>query len=113
MNDDKTEDVIIKRFKYANDSTKEPWRLKIKLGSKPGDKNDIAYRKQPSTGNLKKLEEIFKRQGKVSTEKRVKLYNTLLRNALLYNSSTWGLSMNDEKALYCFNKKQLRKIVGV
>ena len=53
-----------------------PWSSPT-IGHGPlGDKEDAAYRKQFSTGSLKKLQEVFKRQEKVSTGKRVKLYNT-------------------------------------
>ena len=60
------------------------WRHKIKLGSKPGDKEGIAYRKQLSTGNLKKLRDHQKTRESIN-RKESYTYNTLLRNVLLYN----------------------------
>ena len=55
----------------------------------------------------------MKRQRKVSTVKKVKLNNTFVRNVLLNNLITWGLSMIDEKLLDSFHMQQLRKIIGV
>ena len=85
LNDDKTENAILKRFKQTKDSKKETWRHAIKSGLKLGAKEDIAYRNQFSSGCLKKPEEIIERQGKVSAEKRVKLYNILVRSTLHCN----------------------------
>ena len=59
-------------------------RNKIKLGSKPGDKEGIAYRKQLSTGNLKKLRDHQKTRESIN-RKESYTYNTLLRKVLLYN----------------------------
>ena len=103
VNDDTTEDTTLKIYKQTKDSKNEPWRYTIKLELKLWDKEDTAYREQLSTGILKITEEIIKRQGKVSTEKRVKLCNVLVRRVLLYNLSTWRLLMNDEKALQSFH----------
>lgn len=60
VNDDITQDTIIKEFNYTKDSKNE----------KLGDKEDIAYRKQLSTGSLKQVEDIIRRQRKVSAEKK-------------------------------------------
>lgn len=60
VNDDETEDRILERFKHTKDSKNEPWRRTVKLGLKLGVKEDIAYRKQPSTGSLKKLKTLSK-----------------------------------------------------
>ena len=51
-------------------------------------KKILTTKKQLLIGSLKKPEGIIKTQEKVSTEKTVKLYNTLVRSVLLYNSST-------------------------
>lgn len=60
VNDDITQDTIIKEFNYTKDSKNE----------KLGDKEDIAYRKQLSTGSLKQVEDIIRRQRKVLAEKK-------------------------------------------
>ena len=77
INDDISQDTIIKEFNYTKDSKNE----------KLGDKEDISYRKQLSTGSLKQVEDIIRRQRKVLAEKKVKQYNTLVGSVLLYKSS--------------------------
>ena len=109
VNDDKTENTILKRFKQTKNSKKEPWRdnqIRIKA------KRQRRYCLQTTTFNrsLKKLEEIIKRQGKFSTEKKVKHPS---KSVLLYNSSTFGPSMNDKNAPDSLHIKQFGKIVGV
>ena len=69
----------------------------FKLGSKHGDRDDIWYRKQLSTGALNKMEEILKRRKVVNIKKRLKLYNAIPRSVLMYNSCTWGLRENQSK----------------
>jgi hypothetical protein len=40
------------------------------------------------------------------------LYKALLRQVLVYGSQAWTVSKNDEKRLWIFERKILRKIVG-
>ena len=82
VNDDKTEDTILKVFKHTKDIKSKICRYTIKF-VKVVDNKDIAYRKQLSIRSLKKKEEIIKRQRKVPTEKRAKLYNTLVSSYYL------------------------------
>ena len=60
------------------------------------------------------MEEIIKREGKVErTEKKIRLYNTLLKSVLPYNLKAWGQPMNGKIALNSFNTKQLHKVIEV
>ena len=43
---------------------------------------------------------------------RIELYKKLIKPALLYNSSAWGLTANDELKLDTFHRKQLRRVIG-
>ena len=43
----------------------------------------------------------------------MELRNTLARSMLLYNWSTWRLSVVEEETLASLHIKQLRKIIGV
>ena len=115
VNNDKTEETILKRQKHdkKNKQTNEPWRETIKLGSKLGDREDIQKRKQLSTGALNKMDEILKRRKVVNIKKRVKLYNSIPRSILLYNSCTWGMSDKDEQNVDSFHRRQLRRVIGV
>ena len=91
----------------------EPWRDAIKLGSKLGDKEDIERRKQLATGKMVQMKKILKRKNVVRTEKKMKLYNALVKSVLTYNSCTWGLTKGDEKNLDSFHCRQLRQVIGV
>ena len=42
-----------------------------------------------------------------------KLYETLVKSILLYNSGTWGLTTKDEKDLNSFHRRLLRKVIGI
>ena len=109
VNEDKTEDTVLRRGKHdrKNKQTNEPWRDTIKLGSKLGDKEDIVRRKQLSCGKLVQMKKILKRKNVVRTEKKMKLYNSLVKSVLTYNACTWGLTKQDEKNLDSFHRKQL------
>jgi hypothetical protein len=115
VNEDKTEDTILRRNKHdrKNKQKNEPWRESIKLGSKLGDKEDIVRRKQLASGKLIKMKKILKRKNVVRTEKKMKLYNVLVKSVLMYNSCTWGLTKDDEKNLNSFHRRQLRQVIGV
>ena len=40
------------------------------------------------------------------------LYKKLIKTVLLYNSSTWDLTANDELKVDTFDRKQLRRVIG-
>ena len=115
VNDDKTEETILKRNKHdkKNKTTNEPWRETIKLGSKLGDREDIKRRKQLSQGAMNKMDEILKRRKIVNRKKRLKLYSAIVRSVLTYNSCTWGMSEKDESDINAFHRRQLRRVLGV
>ena len=115
VNDDKTEDTILRRAKHdrQNKTTNEPWRETIKLGSKLGDKEDIQRRKNLSTGKMTQMKKVLRKKKVKRIEKKMKLYNALVRSVLLYNSCTWGLDKSDEKNLNSFHRRQLRQVAGV
>ena len=46
-------------------------------------------------------------------KKKLKLYNTLVKSVLTYNSCTWGLTTQDEKNLDSFHRQQLRQVAGI
>ena len=116
VNEDKTEDTVLKRNKHDPKDKKkknEPWRDTIKLGSKLGDKEDIERRKQLSRVKMVQMKKILKRKRVVRLEKKMKLYNALTKSVLTYNSCTWGLAKDDERNLNSFHRQQLRQVVGV
>ena len=87
------------------------WKNIKKLGSLLGDKEDIENRKHLSRLALRKLNNVWIR--KVKKKTKLKLYNTLVKSVLLYNSSTWGMTKTDENKINAFHRKQLRIILGI
>lgn len=56
VNKDNAEDTIFKRFKHTNDRKEEPLATQNQIRIETWrQRRYIAYRKQPTTGNLKKL----------------------------------------------------------
>lgn len=56
VNKDNAEDRILKKFKHTNDRKKEPLATQNQIRIETWrQRRYIAYRKQPTTGNLKKL----------------------------------------------------------
>ena len=115
VNEDKTEDTVLRRGKHDknNKQKNEPWRETVKLGSKLGDEEDIQRRKNISTGKLVQMKKTLKSKKITKIPKKMKLYNSLVKSVLTYNSCTWGLKKNDEKNLDSFHRKQLRQVIGV
>ena len=103
VNETKTEHTII----YRGDRNTEQWRTVKKLGSLLGDTEDITRRKQLATVAMNDLNNIWIRTNH-NEKLRLKLYNSLVKPVLLYNSSTWGLTKKDEDELNSFHRQQLQ-----
>jgi hypothetical protein len=115
VNEDKAEDTVLRRGKHdkKNKQKNEPWRETVKLGSKLGDEEDIKRRKNISIGKLVQMKKTLKSKKITKISKKMKLYNSLVKSVLTYNSCTWGLKKNDEKNLDSFHRKQLRQVIGI
>ena len=110
VNESKTEKITIERKKEKKD---EKWRDSIKVGSKLGDEEDIKRRKTLATTAMENNNNLWKNKWKISINKRIRLYDTLIKSILTYNCGTWGLRNTDERNLNSFHRKQLRKILGI
>ena len=109
VNDDKTEHTTITRTERQQES----WRNVKKLGSLLGDNEDIINRKNLATNASTKIDKIWIRNTRISLEKRLNLYNSIVKSVLLYNSETWGLTKTATKNLNSFHRKQLRIILNI
>jgi exonuclease III len=109
VNDEKTEVTILKR----GQRNEERWRKVKKLGSLLGDEEDMINRKNLASAALGKLQNLWRRTSKIRLEKRILLYNTLVKTILLYNSETWGMSKTQGKKLDAFHRQQLRKVMNI
>ena len=112
VNTTKTENTTLERQPGKNGREKEEWRMVKKLGSLLGDQEDIANRKQLASGSMNKLKKLWKKR-KVGINRKIKLYNSLVRSVLTYNSSTWGVSISDENNLDSFHRRQLRETLNI
>jgi hypothetical protein len=109
VNDTKTEHTTLKRSSKDN----ETWRSVKKLGSLIGDKEDILQRKQLSIAAMRDLNKLWIRKNRIRRNIRLKLYRTIVKTVLTYNSSTWGLGKTDEDRLDSFHRNQLRKVLHI
>ena len=106
VNEDKTEETIIKREKEKRNET---WRKTRKLGSLLGDYEDMKRREQLSNGAMAGVRKIMKKS-KAKVKKKVKIYKTLVKTVLTYNYGTWGLTKKETEELNVIHRKQLRRI---
>ena len=110
VNTEKTEKIEIKR---KDEKVNEEWRCSKKLGSLLGDEQDIQRRKCLSTIAMNKLTKIWIRKDKLKLGTRLRLYKSLVKPILLYNSGTWGITGAEEDKLNKFHRKQLRRVMGI
>ena len=61
---------------------------------------------------MNKYESLWIKKEHLNEHLRIELYKKLIKPVLLYNSSTWGLTANDELKLDTFHRKQLRRVIG-
>ena len=59
-----------------------------------------------------KLKDLWDHK-KVCMSRKLKLYNTLVKSILSYNSGTWGLTKKDEDSLDSFHRQQLRQVMNI
>ena len=57
--------------------------------------------------------DIWMKKRLTTLKRRLKLYETLVKSILLYNTSTWGMSETDEKNIDSFHRRQLMKVMGI
>ena len=129
VNETKTEHTTLERKKKGNqfkvskksDSgmkmtlTKETekWRTVKKLGSLLGVTEDINRRKQLSMVALQNMNSVWIRNDKVKQHTKLKLYKTLVKPILTYNSGTWSPTLKEENDLDSFHRKQIRMVLNV
>lgn len=116
VNNEKTEHTILIRKNATRNEDKkkiEPWRSVVKLGSMLGDSDDIAHRKQLSNNAMNKMNNVWFKKDKIKVDLRIKMYKTLIKPILLYNSSTWSMSETENNNINAFHRRQLRLILNV
>ena len=111
VNETKTEETILERKNkgenYSCDNSgdmkltfkkneTENWRTTKKLGSLLGVTEDINRRKQLATYALIRMNNIWIRKDKIKQTLRLKLYKSIVKPILMYNSGTY-LEPNKER----------------
>ena len=106
VNTSKTEHTTIKR----TNRNEESWRGVKKLGSLLGDSEDLTNRKTLANAAMNKIKNLWLCNKRISINKKIKIYNALVKPVLTYNSCTWGLTKCENDKLDAFHRTQLRKI---
>jgi len=73
---------------------------------------DVARRIGTASGVVRNLDDIWKSK-EITADTKVKLYQSLLQSALLYNSETWTIKEEHKRKLRVFEMAVLRRICGV
>lgn len=106
VNTDKTEKYAIKH------GGSEDWKDCKYLGSKLDTEKDIARRKQLANAAYQKLSSVFSSR-KVSKAVKIRLFNAYICSIFLYNSELWSLTSKLENSIDVFQRRLLRRIIGV
>ena len=105
-----TEHTIIGHHDVVKDQ--QAWKETKKLGSKLGVEEDVARRKVFSTQCFNKFKYTWKRSNKGSEKLRIMKYKTFVESVLLFNCSTWALSIKEADNLGRCQRRLLTKILG-
>ena len=97
----------------ALSKNEEDWKNAKKVGSLIGDLEDVERRKQLSTAALNKLYHVWMKGNKLKTTTKIQLYKSLVKSILLYNCSTWALTLTEEEKINAFHRKQLKKVLNI
>lgn len=107
MNGTKTELTTIAKKERVWEDTK-------KLGTLLGEQANLTKRKQLAEAVLNSNKFLWKKGSKsLSVKYRVYLYKQLVRSVLLYNCGTWGLNTTQLEQLESFDRRLLRRVIGV
>ena len=91
----------------------EKWKKVKKVGSLLGDADDFLRRKSLAITAMREMKSIWIRNRKTHIQKRLQLYNSLVKPILTYNSCTWGLTKQQTSSLDSFHRQQLRQVWNI
>ena len=106
MNAEKTEYTIINRETHHTNGTK-------KLGSLLSEEQDIKRRINLANQKFGLLTKVWFNKKQISIENKLRMYNAMIRPILLYNTSTYGITIATLEPLQAAHRKHLRKIAGI
>ena len=67
-------------------------------------------RKNLASAAMNKLKAMWLSKKRINIDKKIKIYNALVKPVLTYNSSTWGLTKAELNKVDAFHRKHLRTI---
>ena len=106
INESKTEEYAI--IRQGN----EKWKKCKLLGSLLDTEKDINRRKILAIDAFKTLHNIFDSR-KISNAVKIRTFNAYVASVFLYNSELWTLTKKLENAVNTFQRRHLRKILGI
>ena len=106
INKGKTEKYEISR--KSNDD----WKKCKLVGSLLDSSNDINRRKVLIIDTFKTYENILKSR-KISEKVKIRIFETYLESVFMYNSEIWTLTKTLEDKIDSFQRKQLRRTLGI
>ena len=59
------------------------------------------------------MNNIWIRNDRIKQDLKLKLYQSIVKPVLTYNSGTWGLTKTEENNLDSFHRQQLRKVLNI
>ena len=106
INESKTEEYEI--IRQGN----EKWKKCKLLGSLLDTQKDINRRKILAIDAFKTLNKIFDSR-KISNAVKIRTFNAYVASVFLYNSELWTLTKTLENTIITFQRRYLRKILGI
>jgi hypothetical protein len=111
VNSDKTDLTTLRRETAKEDET---WRSTKKLGTLLGDYEEMRRSKQLAAVSFNNLWRIWSRKNnKISTTRRLRLYDAYITPILTFNSCTRALTAAELAELEACRRRHLRRIIGV
>ena len=77
-----------------------------------GAESDITNRINKARGSFLKLREVWSAR-KIKLATKMKLFNAVVKSAVLYSSECWAMTKTLEKRLQVFQQKCLRRILKI
>jgi sorting nexin-29 len=106
LNQDKTDFTILSKSNYNNTKTK-------KLGSILSDKEDMKYRIILANIAFNKMYKIWINKKHIKLDTKMRLYNACIKPILLYNTSSYGLSILQLKPLMVTHRRHLKRLANI
>ena len=113
VNNTKTEFARIYIDNDKNIKRNEEWRRNKTLGSKLSSKEDILNRIKLSIVAFAKLKHLWTSYSKITSETKIKIYETTVVSILLYNHCTWAAPKEYIEKVDTCHRNHIRQILNI